>query len=346
MAWSLKEGGKHLVQHFQTGVSFMIPLVTAAGLLTSVAVIFGGQGVWNETSDIWGNLRALGQQGLNFIPVIIAAYVAYSIADRPGLAPAFIVSLLGAKNGQGFIGGMIIGILIGYLVQWLKKIPMPVKFTAVKSILLIPFLATLIIGLIDIYIIGTPITWATSTLTAWLKGMSGANAVLLASILGAMMAFDMGGPVNKVAYAFGMAALTSKGYAASTAMLMGIGIPPMGMFLATLLDKKLYTKAETENGRTAVIMAIVGITEGAIPFAVADPLRVIPSLMVGNVVGCGLNAFFGTVQHTALSTFMAIPFSSNWILYTIAALAGSLVTALLVNFLKIVTHHRPKEETA
>ncbi|MGX7021239.1 PTS fructose transporter subunit IIC [Pediococcus ethanolidurans] len=338
MNW--KKFGKELANHFQTGVSYMIPLVTAAGLLTSIAVIFGGTNVWNQTSNIWGNLRLLGQTGLGFIPVIIAAYISYSIADRPGLAPAFIVGLVASSMGTGFLGGMLVGLLVGYLVQWLKKIPMPANLTAVKSLIVIPFLATLVVGLFLIYVVGDPIKAMTVALTAWLKGMSGANAVLLAALLGGMMAVDMGGPINKIAYAFGMAAFTSGGYQASTAMLMAIGIPPLGMFVATLLGgKKLYSDAEIESGRSALVMGIVGITEGTIPFAVADPVRVIPSIIVGTAAGCATNALFGTYQKTALSTVMAIPFSSNVILYIVAILVGVIITALLVNFLKRFTRH-------
>ncbi|AUJ29107.1 MAG: PTS fructose transporter subunit IIC [Liquorilactobacillus hordei] len=329
---------KKLAAYFQTGVSYMIPLVTAAGLLTSIAVIFGGNGVWNETSTIWGNIRLLGQTGLTFIVPMIAAYIAFAIADRPGLAPAFIVGLIASKMGTGFLGGMLVGILVGYSAKWLKKIPMPANLQSVKSLIIIPFLATLIIGLLLIYVIGTPIQGMTTFLTAWLKGMSGANAVLMAGILGAMMAVDMGGPINKIAYAFGMAAFTSGGYQASTAMLMAIGIPPLGMFVATLLGgKKLYSEQEIESGRSALVMGIVGITEGTIPFAVADPIRVIPSIIVGTSLGCAINGFFGTYQKTALSTVMAIPFSSNWILYTIAILIGVFTVAILTNLLKKFT---------
>jgi PTS system fructose-specific IIC component len=340
-----KGGAKRLAGHFQTGVSYMIPLVTAAGLLTSIAVIVGGENVWNETSDIWGNMRLLGQTGLGFIPVIIAAYVAYSIADRPGLAPAFIVGTVANTMGTGFLGGMLVGVLVGYFARWLKKMSMPTRLVTVKSLLIIPFLTTLVVGFVMIYVFGSPIAAATQSLTNWLTGMSDANAVILAVILGAMMAFDMGGPVNKVAYAFGMAAFTSGGYQASTAMLMAIGIPPLGMFVATLLGgKKLYSLSEIENGRTAAIMGCVGITEGTIPFAVADPLRVIPSIMVGTMCGCALNAAFGTVHETALATVMAIPFSSNPLLYTLSILVGIFVTALMVNFLKTVTKHKPEIE--
>ena len=335
---NIKKFGKDLANHFQAGVSYMIPLVTAAGLLTSIAVIFGGQNVWNQTSNIWGNLRLLGQTGLGFIPTIIAAYISFSIADRPGLAPAFIVGLVATSMGTGFLGGMLVGILTGYLVKWLKKMPIPEKLVVVKSLIIIPFVATIVVGLILIYVVGSPVKAMTVGLTAWLKGMSGANAVVMAALLGGMMAVDMGGPINKIAYAFGMAAFTSGGYTASTAMLMAIGIPPLGMFFATLIGgKKLYSDAEIESGRSALLMGIVGITEGTIPFAVADPVRVIPSIIVGTSVGCAVNAFFGTIQKTALSTVMAIPFSSNWLLYTLAILIGVVVEALLVNFLKRFT---------
>lgn len=342
---AFKKEMKKIAAYFQTGVSYMIPLVTAAGLLTSIAVVCGGQGVWNETTTIWGNLRLLGQTGLQFIVPMIAAYIAFAIADRPALAPAFIVGLVANTMGTGFLGGMLVGILVGYLVKYLKKIPMPANLQSVKSLILIPFLATLIIGFLLIYVIGTPIQAMTSGLTAWLKGMSGANAVVMAGILGAMMAVDMGGPVNKIAYAFGMAAFTSGGYQASTAMLMAIGIPPLGMFVATLLGgKRLYSEQEIESGRSALVMGIVGITEGTIPFAVADPIRVIPSIIVGTSLGCAVNAFFGTFQKTALSTVMAIPFSSNWILYTLAILIGVLAVALLTNALKRFTK-KPVEKT-
>ncbi len=164
-------------------------------------------------------------------------------------------------------------------------------------------IVTAVIGLLYIYIIGTPLKAVVDGLTGWLQGMKGANSVLLAAILGAMMAFDMGGPVNKVAYTFGMGCYAQGVYAPSTAMLLAIAIPPFIMFVATLFDKSLYSKEEIENGRTAAIMGIFGITEGAIPFALADPLRVIPSIMVGTAVSCALNAAFGVTQKNCIDYF-------------------------------------------
>ncbi|AYE39191.1 PTS lactose transporter subunit IIBC [Companilactobacillus zhachilii] len=331
---SVKKFGKELSQHFMTGVSYMIPIVTAGGLLTSFAVIFGGTGVWNQTSNIWGNMRMIGTTALGLIVPIIAAYISYSIADKPGLAPAFICGMVANTLHTGFLGGMLVGVLTGYLVQWMKKIPISPRIMALKTIIIIPVFSSLIIGFLMIYVVGTPIAVMTQGLTDWLTGMKGSNAAILGVIIGAMMAVDMGGPINKIANTFGLACFASGVYGPSTAMLMAISIPPLGMFLATIIGKKYYTKEEIENGRSALIMGIIGITEGTIPFAVADPLTVIPSIVVGSSVTCGLNAFFGVTQKTALSTVMAIPFTSNPLIYIACILVGVVITAFMVNFLK------------
>lgn len=343
MSKNNKNVGKEIMQHFQGGVSYIIPLVTASGLLTSIAVIFGGQDVWDQTETIWGVVRFIGQSGLNFIVPMISAYIAYSIADRPGLAPGFITGLVANEMGTGFLGGMITGLAVGYLVEWLKKMPMSPKVQSLKSIILIPFIATTVIGLGMWYIVGPPITALTIGISGWLESLSGTNAVLLSALLGGMMALDMGGPINKIAYAFGTAAFAEGSYIASTAMLIGIGLPNFGMWLATILNKKLYSEAEQENGKSALIMGLVGITEGTIPFAVADPGRVIPSIVVGTAVGAGINGFFGSTHATMLSTFMAIPFTTNIIGYVISILIGGLVTALMVNFLKARSKKTVKE---
>lgn len=333
---------KDLMGHFQTGVSYMIPLVSASGIVVSVAVVGGGNGVWNQTSNVWGILRMIGQQGLGFIPIIIAAYISYSIADRPGLAPAFIVALVANKLGMGFIGGMIVGVLIGYLVYWLKKIPMPISLISLKSIFIIPIVSVFIGGLIIFYIFSNPVRTMQNGLTSWLTSISGSNKVLIAAIIGAMMATDMGGPINKVAYTFSMASYTSGGYAISTACFIAVGIPPLIMALASFIGKKYYSQDEKGNSTTAIIMGIIGITEGTIPFAVSDPLAVIPSCMVGSALASGLNAFFGTTHKTVLYTFMAAPFDSNILLYSLSIIVGVIVGALLCNLLKKMMHRDRK----
>lgn len=339
---NVKQFFKDLVGHFQTGVSYMIPLVSASGLLVSLAVVGGGNGVWNQTNNIWGVLRMIGQQGLNFIPVMIAAYIAYSIADRPGLAPAFIVGLVANKLGMGFLGGMVVGVLVGYIVHWAKKIPMPMSLISLKSIFVIPLLSVFFGGLIVFYVFGDPIKGMQDALTNWLTSLGGSNQILVSIIIGGMMATDMGGPINKVAYTFSMAAYTSGGYAISTACFTAIGIPPLIMALAAFMGKKYYNEEEKSNATTALVMGIIATTEGAIPFAVADPIAVIPSCMVGAGLASGVNAMFGTIQKTALSTFMAAPFSSNIVLYSLSIIIGVVVGALMCNLIKKLMHRDRK----
>lgn len=334
-----KSLGTEIVKHFQSGVSYIIPLVVASGLLTSLAVAFGGLAVWDTTDTFLGVMRMIGHTGLKFIVPMIAAYVAFSAGNRPALAPGFICGLIANEMGTGFLGGMAAGIAVGYLTKFLmKNIKLPDIIASLKAIMIVPTLTTFLIGLLLWYVIGAPIRLLTESLTAWLNGMSGANGVILAMIIGCMMAFDMGGPVNKIAYAFGTAAFTQGNYAISTAMVMAIGMPPFIMFLATLLNKKLYTEEELENSKTAIFMGLVGITEGTIPFALNDPLTVIPSIMAGSAVTCGINAFFNVTQATTLATFMAIPFASNIVLYLVAVAVGGLFGAFMVNFLKKTLH--------
>lgn len=327
----LKQFGKDLSQHFMTGVSYMIPIVTAAGLLTSFGLIIGGQKAWDmDTGTIAGAMVKLGTTGLGLIIPIIAAYISYSIADKPGLAPAFIVGTVGVSMNVGFLGGMLIGIMTGYLIQWMKKIPLPAILQSLKTIIIFPFFGTFIIGFILIYVIGEPISWLNTFLMDWLNGMQGTNAVVLAIIIGAMMSFDMGGPVNKVANTFGLAAFASGVYGPSTAMLTAIAIPPLGLALATFIGKKYFDEDERQNGISAIIMGICGITEGAIPFAVKDPIAVIPGNIVGTVVTTGLVAAFGITSKTALATIMMLPFTTNPLLYGICVAAGVAVTAVTI----------------
>ncbi|EHR32293.1 PTS fructose transporter subunit IIC [Helcococcus kunzii] len=332
-----KENTRTLARHFMTGVSYMMPLVTAAGLLTSIGVIIGGQEAWEQgSSTIAGAITMLGSSGLSLITAVIAAYISYSIADKPGLIPAFIVGTVAHQMGTGFLGGMLMGVLTGYFVQFLKvKVKLPLNLQALKTVIIIPVFATLIIGLCLIYLIGTPIASMQKYLTDFLYGMQDSNAIILAAILGAMMAIDMGGPINKIAATFGLACFAEGIYTISTYMLAAISIPPLGMALATIFAKKLYSDEEIQNGRTALVMGIAGISEGAIPFAVADPISVIPSIITGTITTCALTAVFGVVHKTSLSTMLAIPFTNSPILYIVAIIVGSIVTAIMVNFIKM-----------
>lgn len=334
---SIRTRGKEISRHFMTGVSYMIPLVTAAGLLTSLGVIIGGQAAWSDgTATFAGTMVMIGTTGLGLIVPIIAAYISYSIADKPGLIPAFVGGMIAGTMGTGFLGGMLVGVITGYFVELLKKMKFPAQLEALKGIIIIPLVATLGIGLLLVYIIGTPISAATASLTDWLNGMQDANAIILAIIIGAMMAVDMGGPINKIANTFGMACFASGIYTTSTYMLTAIAIPPLGLALATFIGKKYFTEEEIENGKSAIVMGIAGITEGAIPYAVADPISVIPSIILGTVVTCGLTAALSLVAPVGLSTIMMIPFVNNPFLYVICILAGVVVTAVSVTVLKSI----------
>lgn len=345
MSTKKRSFGKELMSYFQSGVSYLIPLLCASGLLTSLAVVIGGQGVWKETTTFWGVVRLIGQTGLGFITPMIAAYIAFAIADRPGLAPAFIVGLIAQQMGTGFLGGMIVGLVVGFMAQYLKKIPLPASLQSLKSMLIIPLIVTLTSGLLMWYVIGGPIKALTDFLTNWLNSMSGANLALLGIILGAMMAFDMGGPVNKIANAFGLAAFAQGSFATSTIVMTAISIPPTVIFIATLIGKKYYDKSDIDNARTAIVMGLVGITEGTIPFAVKDPLRVIPSIMTGTAVTCAMVGFFGIKHTSLLTTYTAMFLTNNIVLYLICILTGSLVGALLLNFLKSLSFKGEKKET-
>lgn len=331
-----KERLNNLSRHLMTGVSYMIPVVVAGGLLLSISVLIGGPGVWDAKGGFAANLRDIGLTGLQLIVPVIAAYVAYSIADKPGIGPGLICGMIAFKIGTGFLGGLIVGLIVGYLVELIKKIPVGPSLIPLISIMLIPIGTTFIVGMLLIYVIGAPITAMTNGITAWLGNMQGGNQVILAVILGGMMAFDMGGPINKIAYTFGMASYTQQVYGPSSAMLIAIAIPPLGLALATILAPKKYSEEEREAGKSAILMGCIGITEGAIPFAVGDPLRVIPSIMVGCAITSGLSMALGVVNPTAMATVMAIPFVNKPLLQIVSILAGVVVTALLINLLKSI----------
>lgn len=319
----IKEIVNTILGHFMTGVSYMIPLVTAGGLLMTVGKFCEIQAI----SDI-------AAIAMRMIVPIASAYISYSIADKAGIAPALVGGIMADQIGAGFLGGMIVGLASGYFVEFLKNIPMPASFNAVKSVLIIPFFGVLGMGLLVTYVIGTPITMMNTGLTNWLNSMAGANAVVLAAIIAIMMASDMGGPINKVAMTFGVISYEAGNYGPATIMLTSIAIPPLGMALATMLNKKLYREEEVESGKAAIAMAISGMTEGAIPFAIADPLTVIPGCILGTVVTCVITAALNITSEAWLATIMLIPFTTNPILYILAIAAGTVVTALTVNFLK------------
>jgi PTS system fructose-specific IIC component len=328
-------------KHLMTGVSFMLPFVVAGGLLIALAFAFGGIDAMAPENK--GSLGfALGEIGAKaafaLIVPALAGYIAYSIADRPGIAPGMIGGMLAANLNAGFLGGIVAGFIAGYTVSFLSRsIRLPKNLEGLKPVLILPLLGTLATGLLMVYVVGVPVAALLAALTGWLKGMQGASALLLGLILGAMMAVDMGGPINKAAYASSEALISSGIYAPMAAVMLAGMTPPLGIALATRLFPGRFTAAEREAGSAAAVLGAAFITEGAIPFAAADPLRVIPALVAGSAAAGALSMTLGValrVPHGGLFV-LPIPNAITPVLGAVVALVvGTAITAVLVGAFK------------
>ncbi|WP_138418633.1 PTS fructose transporter subunit IIABC [Aquibacillus sediminis] len=342
-----KQKENPIYKHLMNGVSYMIPFIVVGGLLIALALTIGGEqtpgGIQIPEDSIWKQIETLGGTAFMFMVPILAGFIAVSIADRPGLVPGMIGgyiaaegSFYGSEAGAGFIGGIIAGFLAGYIALWIKKIKVPQAVQPVMPIIFIPIISSVIVGLLFIFVIGAPVAQVFEGLTTLLAGMQGASSILLAAILGAMIAVDMGGPFNKVAFLFGSAMIAEGNYEIMGPIAVAICIPPIGMGLATLINKKKYQANEREAGKASLTMGFFGITEGAIPFAAQDPLRVIPSIVVGSMTG-SIIAMIGNVGDKVAhgGPIVAILGAvDNVIVFFLAAIAGVIVTAFMVNFLK------------
>lgn len=328
---------KGVYKHLMSGVSFMIPVVVAGGLLIACSFIFGIHAFENQGTLAWG-LKKIGDSAMGLMVPVLAGYIAFSIADRPGLAPGLIGGMLSSTLGAGFLGGILAGFLAGYSAKLLKDhLPLPKSLESLKPILIIPFLSTLFVGLIMVFVIGTPFAMLMNSLVSWLKNMGSVNAILLGVIMGAMMATDMGGPINKAAYTVGTALIASSIYAPMAAVMAAGMTPPIGLALATFIAKKKFNTEEREAGKAALVLGLSFITEGAIPFAAADPLKVIPSCMIGSAIAGGLSEAFGCLlraPHGGLFVMLIPNAVGNVLQYLLAIIIGSVVTALLVVLLK------------
>ncbi|MEU3194482.1 PTS fructose transporter subunit IIBC, partial [Streptomyces sp. NPDC006992] len=281
------------------GVSYMIPFVVVGGLLIAVSLALGGHpqadgGLVIPDGSFWKHVNDIGVIGFTLMVPILSGYIAYAIGDRPALVPGMIGGwiantgeLYDSESGAGFIGAIVTGFLAGYLVRWIKRIPVSRFVRPIMPIIVIPIVATSALGLFFIYVIGRPISWVFENLTDFLGGMTGTSAALLGVVLGLMIAFDMGGPVNKTAFLFG-AGLVSKSPEVMGMCAAAIPVPPLGQGLATLLRRRFYSDQERETGLAALFMGFFGITEGAIPFAAARPATVIPANMLGGAVAGGI----------------------------------------------------------
>ncbi|WP_213818864.1 PTS fructose transporter subunit IIABC [Garciella nitratireducens] len=347
MAVKAKNSENPIYKHLMSGVSYMVPFIVVGGLLIALALTLGGEqtpsGIIVPENSIWKNIESIGATSFMFMVPILAGFIAVSIADRPGLVPGMIGgyiaangSFYGSTAGAGFIGGIIAGFLAGYVALAIKKIQVPKAVQSVMPIIFIPIISSAIVGLLFIYVIGAPVAKIFDMLTTWLAGMQGGSSIILAMILGAMIAFDMGGPLNKVAFLFGSAMIAEGNYEIMGPIAVAICIPPIGLGLATFIKKEKFSQTEIEAGKASFTMGLFGITEGAIPFAAQDPLRVIPSIVVGSMVGSVIAMIAnvgGRVAHGG-PIVAVLGGIDNVLMFFVSVIIGSMITALLVITLK------------
>ena len=328
-------------KHLMTGVSFMLPFVVAGGLLIALGFAFGGiyAGDKSNAGTLAHALFTIGATGaFTLIVPVLAGYIAYSIADRPGIAPGMVGGVLAANLGAGFLGGIVAGFIAGYATDLLNRaIRLPKNLAGLKPVLILPLLGTLITGLLMLYAVGTPVAQALQALTDWLQGMRGASSVLLGLLLGGMMAIDMGGPINKASYAFATGLITTQIYSPMAAAMAGGMTPPLALALACRLFRNRFTREELEAGNAAAVLGLAFVTEGAIPFAARDPLRVIPALAVGSALAGALSMLVGAelkVPHGGVFV-LTIPEAATHVGGYLAAIAaGTVVSTLLLGLLK------------
>ncbi|REK89499.1 PTS lactose transporter subunit IIC [Streptomyces inhibens] len=331
-----------------TGVSYMVPFVAAGGLLIALAFAIGGYTInkapsvaehfiWTESTSWAALLFQIGSVAFGFLVPVLAGFIAYGMADRPGLVPGFVGGALALTINAGFLGGLIAGLIAGAVVLAIQRISIPPVLRGIMPVVVIPLISSAIVGFLMFLVVGKPIAALQKGLTDWLSGLSGANAIILGALLGLMMCFDLGGPLNKVAYAFAVGGLANpnEGSLKVMAAVMAAGmVPPLAMALATTVRGRLFTKAERENGKAAWVLGASFITEGAIPFAAADPLRVIPSAMAGGAVTGALSMAFGCTLRAPHGGIFVVPLIGQPLLYLLAIAAGTVVSTALVILLK------------
>ena len=332
-----KEGGG-AYRHLLTGVSYMLPMVVAGGLCIALSFAFGITAFKEEGTLAAALMQIGGGSAFALMVPVLAGYIAFSIADRPGLTPGLIGGMLAVSTGSGFIGGIIAGFLAGYVAKMIStQVKLPPSMEALKPILIIPLLSSLIVGLAMIYLIGKPVAGILTGLTHWLQTMGTANAVLLGAILGGMMCTDMGGPVNKAAYAFGVGLLSTQTYAPMAAIMAAGMVPPLALGLATIVARRKFDKAQQEGGKAALVLGLCFITEGAIPFAARDPMRVLPCCIVGGAVTGAISMAIGAklmAPHGGLFVLLIPGAITPVVGYLLAIIAGTLVAGLSYAVLK------------
>ncbi|HQT93754.1 MAG: PTS fructose-like transporter subunit EIIC [Acidobacteria bacterium 21-70-11] len=324
-------------RYLLSGVSYAIPFVACGGIMIAAAIAFvpmTAAGPDFSHAPFLKMILDIGTAAFSLLVPVLAGYIAFGIADRPGLVPGFVGGTVANQIGAGFLGGLVAGLLAGLVVFWIKKVKVPHYVRPVMPILVIPVVASFAVGFVMYRVVGLPIKDAMAFLTRWLATMGTGNSVLLAIVLGAMIAFDMGGPVNKVAFFFGAAMIKEGNFAVMGACAAAICIPPIGLGLATVLGRKLWSGEERDAGYAGLAMGMIGITEGAIPFAAADPVRVIPTIMAGSAIGSVIAMLGGVGDHAPHGGPIVLPVVDHRLAYVAAIAAGSLFVALVINGLR------------
>ena len=329
---------KGVYKHLMTGVSHMLPLVVAGGLLIAISFMFGIE-AFKDENIASGLPKALmdigGGAAFHLMIAVFAGYVAFSIADRPGLAVGLIGGMLATTADAGILGGIIAGFLAGYVVKGLNSaIQLPPSLTSLKPILILPLLGTLIVGLAMIYVINPPVAKIMAALSDWLKSLGDINAIVLGVIIGAMMCIDMGGPVNKAAYTFSVGMLASQVFTPMAAAMAAGMVPPIGMAIATWLARNKFTANQRDAGKASFVLGLCFISEGALPFVAADPLRVIISCVIGGATAGAISMSLGITLQAPHGGLFVVPFVSEPLMYLAAIAIGSVITGVIYAVIK------------
>jgi fructose PTS system EIIBC or EIIC component len=336
---SMYEIAQKLRQHLLTGVSYAIPFIACGGILIAAAIAFAPmtpKGPDFSHSPTLQLISNIGGTAFALMLPVLAGYIAYSAAGKPALVAGFIGGYLAGQVKAGFLGALLAGLIAGYLVNLLKKLPVSKHIRPVMPILIIPIFSSLAIGVLMLEVLGIPIANLMAAANGMLKAMSGGSSLLLALTLGAMIAFDMGGPVNKTAFFFGAAMIQEGDYRIMGACAAAICTPPLGMGVATLLRKQLWTEEEREAGIAGITMGLIGITEGAIPFAASDPVRVIPCIMAGSMTAAAIAMLGGVGDHAPHGGPIVFPVVDHRAAFAVAILAGVVVTSVAIDLWKSV----------
>lgn len=332
--------GRQIYKHLMNGVSNMLPFVVAGGILIALAFLFDNYEInpsnFGSNTPLAAFFKSVGDAAFGFLFPVLAGFIAVSIADRPAMVVGFVGGFLANSSGAGFLGALLAGFIAGYLVVGLKKVFsfLPQSLEGIKPVLLYPLFGTLLIGVIMKFAINPPVAAANNTLIGFLNSLGTSSKVLLGIVVAGMMAIDMGGPINKAAYVFGIASLESGNFGIMAAVMAGGMVPPLVIALSTTFFKNRFTKEQQDAGKVNYIMGLSFITEGAIPFAAADPLKVIPSCAIGSAVAGALTMIFDCTLRAPHGGIFVLPIIGNWPMYLISIIVGAIVGAIILGFLK------------